>query len=313
MKTIFIINPKAGQGQNVEDFSARILKTTKELEADVQIYQTLGVGDATRFVKEYCETYGVARFIACGGDGTLSEVVNGVWGVHNAEVGVMPMGTGNDFCRNFAECDFNDIALQIKAPTYLSDLICYETEVGGETKKGYFINMCNIGFDCNVADLVADLKKKPLISGSLAYVLSILVNLIKKRGADVTVIKDGETIHSGTLLLHSVANGCFCGGGIKSNPLASVSSGMINFNIIHNVSRLQFLRLLPHYMKGTHMSLPDIDKIIETHSCQRLTVVPGCTPFRISCDGECMDAGKTEFEIMPGAVRFVVPSMRKMA
>lgn len=311
MKTIFIINPKAGQGQNVEEFSERIFKAAKELEADVQIYETKGVGDASRFVKEYCETYGAARFVACGGDGTLSEVVSGVAGIHHAEVGVVPAGTGNDFCRNFADCDFNDIALQITAPTRLSDLICYETEIGEATKKGYFINMCNIGFDCHVADLVADLKKKPLISGSLAYILSILINLIKKKGADVTVIKDGEPVHSGALLLHSVANGCFCGGGIKSNPMASVCDGTINFNIVRNVSRLQFLKLLPYYMKGTHMSLPGIDEIIETHHCQHLIVVPGSMPFRISCDGECMDAGKTEFKIMPGAVRFVVPKMAK--
>ncbi len=311
MKTVFIINPKAGQGQDVEALSEEILQTAKALQADVQIYRTEGVGDATRFVKEYCDTYGGARFIACGGDGTLSEVVSGIDGVHHAEVGVMPLGTGNDFCRNYADCDFKDIALQITAKTRLCDVICYQTELDGGTRTGRFINMCNIGFDCNVADLVADLKKKPFISGSLAYVLSILINLIKKKGADVTIIKDGETLHSGALLLHSVANGRFCGGGIQSNPLASVCDGTINFNIIHNVSRLRFLRLLPHYMKGTHITLSGIEDVIETHTCQHLTVIPGSLPFRICLDGEVMDAGKTEFKIMPGGVRFVVPEVLK--
>ncbi len=89
--------------------------------------------------------------------------------------------------------------------------------------------MFNIGFDCNVADMTANMKKKPFISGSLAYLLSIFVMLIKKKGAKLLIELDGEKKYCGPLLT-SLANGSYCGGGIKSNPLVSIKDG-INFVI----------------------------------------------------------------------------------
>ena len=77
MKTVFIINPMAGQGKSIEKFISSIKETAEKLKADIEIYITKAVGDATSFVHSYCEKNGAARFIACGGDGTLGEVVNG--------------------------------------------------------------------------------------------------------------------------------------------------------------------------------------------------------------------------------------------
>ena len=97
MKTVFIVNPKAGQGKDTEKFIADIKRIADKLNLDTEIYRTKAVGDATVFVRDYCEKYGVARFIACGGDGTLGEVVNGAIEHNEAEVGIIPLGTGNDF------------------------------------------------------------------------------------------------------------------------------------------------------------------------------------------------------------------------
>lgn len=302
MKTIFIVNPKAGQGKDANIIISQIKETASALGKEFKIYVTTSVGDATRFVKEYCETYGAARFIACGGDGTLSEVLNGAAGYPDAEIGVIPMGTGNDFCRNFAH-DFKKIASQVSGKTVKCDAIRF-TSMG---KEGYCINMFNIGFDCNVADMTANMKKKPFISGSLAYFLSIMEALIKKKGAKLKIELDGKEMHRGQLLLTSIANGCYCGGGVKSNPLASIQDGFINVNIIKNVSRLKFIKLLPHYMKGTHMKLKGIEKIISSVKCKKVTVTPYDENFRLCTDGEITDAGKTEFEIVPEAVNFVVP------
>ena len=102
MKTIFIINPNAGQGKTVKKLLSEI--HTAELGgADVDIYYTKSPGDAGRFAKDYCASNGAARFIACGGDGTVCEVVNGIIGFPGAQAGVLPLGTGNDFCRNFSD------------------------------------------------------------------------------------------------------------------------------------------------------------------------------------------------------------------
>lgn len=310
MKTVFIVNPKAGKGWNVSEFSKNIQSVADSVGAEVLIYETKAVRDAERFVREYTETKGAARFIACGGDGTLSEVLNGAISCKEAEIGVVPVGTGNDFCRNFEDCDFHNIALQMSSETRLCDAIYYETRPQGKLQTGYCINMFNVGFDCNVAAMVADMKKKPFISGSLAYVLSIFVNLIQKKGADLTVCVDGEEVHKGPLLLNSVANGCYCGGGIKGSPVANLYDGEMDINIIKNMPRLRFLRLLPHYMKGTHLGLPGIEKLIDARRCRQLTIIPNHPTFVISCDGEIVPAGETNFQIVPEAFRFVVPKIR---
>ncbi len=302
MKTVFVVNPKAGQGRNINKIISSIEETANALGKQIEIYITTSVGDASRFVKEYCETYGPARFIACGGDGTLNEVLNGVADYQDAEIGVIPMGTGNDFCRNFTK-DFTSIVSQINGETVKCDAIKF-TSMG---KEGYCINMFNIGFDCNVADMTANMKKKPFISGPFAYFISILTALIKKKGAKLKIEFDGEEKHSGALLLTSIANGSFCGGGIKSNPLASVRDGFINVNIIKNISRLKFIRLLPYYMRGTHMKLKGIEDTISSVKCKKIKVTPMEGNFKICTDGEITDAGVTEFEVVPDAINFVVP------
>ncbi len=305
MKTVFIINPKAGQGKDIRRIISRIRETRAHLDRQTEVYLTTAVGDAERFVREYCKNRGAARFIACGGDGTLNEVLNGAIAFENTEVGVIPMGTGNDFCRNFAnDCNFHSIAGQIIGGTVKCDAIKYITS---EKKEGYCVNMFNIGFDCNVADMTGQMKKKPFISGSVAYFLSIFAMLIKKKGAKVKLELDGKVEHSGELLLTSIANGCYCGGGVKSNPLASVQDGFINVNIIKNVSRTKFLTLLPHYMKGTFLKLPGIEKVISSVKCKNIKLTPLDEKTRMCTDGEIADAGITEFHIVPGAFNFVVP------
>lgn len=313
MKTVFIVNPMAGQGKNIESFIEKIKTAVAKLKSDAEIYLTKSVGDATVFVRNYCKKYGTARFIACGGDGTLGEVVNGAIECPESEIGIIPLGTGNDFCRNFkTEADFSDIEAQILGNTTKCDAIEYQSDINGTLKEGYCVNMFNIGFDCNVADMTARMKKKPLISGSMAYLLSIFAILIKKKGANLEIELDGRKEHRGPLLLTSLANGCFCGGGIKSNPLASVKDGHININIVYNLSRMRFLKLLPHYMKGTHMNLKNIDDIIHNETCEKVVLTPLNGSMKICIDGEIEDAGKTEFQIVHNAFNFVIPGKYSM-
>ena len=125
--------------------------------------------------------------------------------------------------------------------------------------------------------------------------------------ANLKIEVDGKEKHNGKLLLTSIANGCYCGGGIKSNPLASIRDGKINFNIIRNVPRYKFLCLLPFYMKGTHLKLKNIDKIITSEKCFKIKITPIEGNMRLCIDGEIIDAGETVFEICPGLFNFVIP------
>lgn len=306
MKTIFIINPKAGN-KRTKCLIDCIKRTIEKIDADASIYYTKAPRDAFSFVKNYCETFGAARFIACGGDGTLSDVVNACVSTEKAEVGVIPIGTGNDFCRNFPHAPFENIEAQIISDTVPCDIIKYTSYIEDEIKTGYAVNMVNIGFDCSVADLTNTIKRASFLSGSFSYFVSILICFINKRGARVKIVADGIEICNENILLNSIANGCYCGGGIKSNPLAFVNDGFLNYNIVKDISRLKFISLLPGYMKGTIVNKKGIENIFSSEKCLKLVVIPKDVGFKIGVDGEIMDAGKTEFEIIHNAINFVLP------
>ena len=106
MENVFVINPKAGQGVDAADYSAYIEKEAEKCGQSVRIYVTRSVGDGERFVRGLAgkSDGGKIRIYSCGGDGTFNEVVNGGMGYPNISFGIMPIGTGNDFCRNFSNC-----------------------------------------------------------------------------------------------------------------------------------------------------------------------------------------------------------------
>ena len=311
MKTVFILNPKAGKGKQKEKLKEVLVKTIAEKGLDAQVYVTKYPGDATRFVRDYCRENGAARFIACGGDGTLSEVLNGVVGFHGAELGVLPVGSGNDFCRNFPkDTAFGDVYLQAVSDAVDCDAIRYTTTVNGETLTGYCANMFNIGFDCNVADLTQTLKNYPLLNGSMAYLAAVVGMLVKKKGANLKVELDGEVVENGPLLLTAIANGGFCGGGVNSAPTASINDGVMDVNVVYNISRVNFIKKFPYYSKGTHMELPDLDEFLLFKTCKKAVITPLDNTMRLCVDGEIVDAGEVTMEMMPLAVNVLVPKAR---
>lgn len=314
MKTVFLLNPKAGKGKGLDRIKEEVDMTAKMTGIDAGIYLTKSVGDAEKFAglaADEAEKKGEEiRLIACGGDGTLNEVINGVIGHSCASVGVMPIGTGNDFVRNFSDAgDFMSVEAQLKGTVKKCDLIRYSGVIGGKEQTRYCVNMFNIGFDCNVVDLTAKVKEYPLLKGSLAYLVSVLAILVKKKGASLKVEIDGETVQDGPVLLTAVANGAFCGGGVKGLPKANLTDGMMDASIIYNVSRREFLKKFPYYAKGTHLELPDVDKIVYYRQCREVTITPLEGVMRLCVDGEISDAGRVHMEIVPEAANIVVPAV----
>ena len=311
MKYYFIINPTAGKGKGIEKLKKDIEEAGKSLDKDFEIYTTKSVGDAENFVRSTCKQLtSPLTFIACGGDGTFNEVLNGAYGFENVSVGIIPMGTGNDFCRNFEDCNFNDIEAQFKGVTYPCDIIQYKGVVNGREIVKYCANMFNIGFDCNVADMTAKLKQYPFIKGSLAYFLGILLMIIKKKGADIKIEIDGEEIHNGKLLLTSIANGCFCGGGVKSNPYAKINDGLMDINIIKDIPRRLFAACLPLYMKGAIFEAEKYKHLAYTTQCKNIVITPN-NSMRLCVDGEIFDAEKIEFDIISKGINFSAPQNAK--
>ncbi len=312
MKTIFVVNPNAGQGKKFGRIIDEINGICQKSESDVGVYVTKASNDAKLFVNEYCKTVGPARFIACGGDGTFSEVLNGALEFDDVEIGIVPIGTGNDFCRNFSsDACFFDLEKQISGECVKCDAIRYTTNMDNRIKSGYCANMFNIGFDCDVADMTNNIKERTFLGGPLAYVVSIFVNLFNKRPANLEIEIDGSVVHKGELLLTSIANGSYCGGGLKTNPIAQVSDGFININMVKNISLPRLLKLLPKYINGSYLKIKNIGEIASSQKCKKVKITSSENKMKFSVDGEITETGITEFEVIPGAFRFVVPAYSK--
>lgn len=312
MRHIFIINPLAGQKGRQRKTEDAIRNAGRKLRLEPEIYRTTHAGDGERFARQVCEESEgkePLRFYACGGDGLLNEVVNGVYGFFNAEVGCVPLGTGNDYVRNYGlPEDFLDIEAQLSASAAESDVICYTVQTKGKKEAPRCcINMFNIGFDCNVVDQTARAKNWPLIKGSAAYLLSVAIILIKKKGANLKVCYEDGSVFDGKLLLIAVANGCFCGGGVRGVPLAKTDDGKMDVSLVRNVSRRTFIRMFPKYAKGIHLSEPSLSHVIDYRKCDRLEIFANGSPMRLCTDGEITDAQQVSFEIAPKAIRFLVP------
>lgn len=310
MKNIFFVNPAAGQGKKIDVLIEEIHTVSERLNQDSVVYITEGIGDGEIKAREFAQKLNGedARFFACGGDGTNSEIVNGIVGFDNIAVGCVPIGTGNDTVRSMAPGkDFLSIEDQLLGTERQIDLIGYSGILDGKMQQRYCVNMFNIGFDCNVVELAARLKKKPLIAGSIAYLMAVLGVFLKKEGISLKLWEDQHLLVDGEVLLCAIANGSYCGGGMYTSPQASLDDGFFDLNIIKDVSRMNFLKLFPKYKKGSHLHVPGINTILTVKKCTELTLEPQAKEFFLCADGEIYRAERVEFKMAPKAIRFVVP------
>ena len=299
-KNYFIVNPKAGGGKCVDELCGRIKKVCEERFADYDIYVTRSVGDATDFVRSVCaDTSGTQkRFFACGGDGTLCEVANGAIGARGAEIGLIPVGTGNDFARNFCHKElFFDIGAQLDGNCETVDILRYNDR--------YSVDMINIGFDCEVVKKKEKLQRKKYLPSKLAYIFGLVITLAKKPGMRARVFIDGEEIEENDFLLSTFGNGSFCGGGFNSNPFASLRDGLIDSLFVRNISRTKFVSLVKSYKEGTHIN-KKTEKLLFTRKASSVLLKFPSTQS-ISVDGEVVDCAELLVECVRGGMSFVVP------
>ena len=298
MEHIFIINPSAGQGKAAKLIPA-IQLALEGTTYKYSIYTTKAAGDAERFVRETCETDRKVRFYVCGGDGSFHEAVNGAKGFPEAELGIIPVGTGNDFVRNFGrKGDFMDILSQVEGRSMSCDVI----DINGR----YVANMANIGFDCEVVVQAGKWKQKPLISGPVAYIMGIVSEFAKPMGKRMSFRWADGTTMTGKFLLCTLANGSFCGGGFCSSPKAALNDGLMDVGIVQMLPRGRFIGILPKYKTGTYLDtkLGKEKVLYEKYEKLELAVAE---PTNISIDGEIRQFTYLKAEMVKGAFRFIVP------
>ena len=286
MKHIFIINPTAGK----YDSRQRIYEMADHLRSahglDVQCILTKKQGHATEIAQKLCQTGESLRFYACGGDGTVNEVANGIIGYDNAAMSVIPVGTGNDFLKNFGgDMDkFRDAENLWDGPQFPMDAI----DVNGR-----------------VARDVHKYSESPILDGKSSYIASLLVNfLFKGIGSHWTVELDGETIEDDFSLV-SVCNGRYYGGGFMPVAEARMDDGVLNTLVVKKVSRGAFIKFVGPYSKGQYYKFPHVARC----ATPRVVRIRSEKPDIVTClDGECITSDDVTIRLSDKRLNFFGPT-----
>lgn len=237
MKKIHLINPCAGHGKG-----KKILEKLRESGTADEIYVSKSAEDFSAYIAKRASEEENVHFQVYGGDGTVYDTVNGIMAAENRKnvsFGVTRMGSGNDFARSFAGDEPRPV-----------DLIKFNGR--------YSANMLNVGFDCSVVIRSHKYKKSPLVSGSMAYILGVVNELVHKKPLITSVrmeLEDGSVMSfkDHAFLFIAIANGRFCGGGFEGAPAASTNDGLLDVLLVHDLTRREFIKLVADYRNGTHV------------------------------------------------------------
>ena len=250
MRHVFIVNPHAGKRNQ----AARIYEMADRLREkhglSCECLLTDRAGGAETMARKLAESGDRVRMYACGGDGTAHEVANGIAGFPNAAMTVIPIGTGNDFLKNFGPDleKFSDAENLWDGDEISLDLI----DCNG---RQCVTIACN-GVDAEVAEGVHDYNHIPALSGRGSYLASIVVNvLLRKLGHRWEVTVDGKKLE-GEFLIVSLCNGRYYGGGSMPVPEARMDDGVLHAVVIRKLGKLTFAKLFRTYSDGNYKDLP---------------------------------------------------------
>src|SRR4051812_4290699 len=291
-RTCVILNPSAGSVRDPDELAERIGRL---LDADVCL--TSKPGSAARLARTAIRK-GAELIVAAGGDGTLNGVINGI--AENAEdlsVGLLPLGTGNDFARTLGLPTDLEAAIEVvrSGETRAVDMVRVTSD-----KVRYFINVSAGGFSGLVNEKLTTAMKKTW--GPLAYLRSAAAALPELRAYQTTLAFDNTESLMLELYNVVVANGRYVAGGTLIAPEASIDDGMLDVILIQKRSAPELALLAAQAALGTHLS----SEAVVFRRAAKLTVnsKPG---MWFNVDGELVGNEPARFEILPRALRFVVP------
>ncbi len=302
MKYIFIENPAAGPKAGHDTYKE--IKNALKDNIDCEFIRTKEPGHATAVAREMAQKYdGNCVLFACGGDGTLSEVASGARD-YNCPVGLLPMGTGNDFAKKiYGDMSLEDIArgfgLYHGSPRVeITDIDCIRT---GDVSC---INVMSLGFDTKVLKLANKLSTSFPFLGGFAYKLAVIISLFGSykftARFELDVLgNDGDITHldeTRAFTLCAICNASYYGGGFCPAKDSKIDDGVLDLVIAKHLNIFQIAGMIGHYIKGdvhkTHPHLVSTYRIVGG----RLSAVD-CENLSLNCDGNPLAVLNADFSV----------------
>ncbi len=297
MRYVFIINPAAGKKEKYLDFVPKVEEFFKDRNDEYKILFSKNRGDAGLKARKEAETGDDLLIFACGGEGTMFEILNGVAGYNNVTLTATPIGSANDFLKSFGNehkekfFDLNEII----------DGVTIETDVI-KADEFYCLNGCSVGMDAVVARDMSLFKNWPLVSGPMAYKLAIVKTFLGKIGVKLQLrIDDNEPIFD-NLLFAVVGNGPVYGGGYYATPKALPYDGHLDFTTVKTISKIK----IPFFLKDYENGNCEKFSFCSTGVCQKFSFKAN-KPLPINLDGEIFERAEMSFEILKDFIKFRLP------
>jgi YegS/Rv2252/BmrU family lipid kinase len=306
-QTLFIINPASARGATRRAWAVA-RKQVVAAGVDFDEHVTARSGEATEVAREALRN-GTAQVVAVGGDGTLSEVVNGYFDggcraiKGAASIGLLPSGTGSDFRRSLELTGPDDcIRALVRSEHRLIDAVHAEfLNCDGASVSRFFINVASFGLGGDVSALVNRWRNTipRWVGGRARFSAAAIAALGRYKNIAVSLRLDDREIKINSNLI-VVANGRFAGGGMMLAPHAEMDDGLLDVIVTDGATRLDVVKELPRIQRGEHLKNP---KVSERHA--RDISINSEQPMPIDLDGEMVGFTPAHLRVVPSAIRFM--------
>ena len=301
-----IINPKSGK-KKFRQQRKYLFLTLKHAGIEFDYRLTRFAGHASKIARYFVEN-GYQNIMVVGGDGTMSEVINGIFSSNikdtsSLKIALIPRGTGNDWARFWRlTTDYKrSIEVFLNGKIQPIDIGKVEYDMEGVKESHFFINSIGLGLDAAVVNLTHRLKEI-FGSHSFMYTVALLGAVFTYKPHKVRIFSEEKTIND-SMFTMNVANGCYSGGGMKQNPNALPYDGLMDVMMAKKPTLWDIITAILRLFNGKLLEHPVIESFQTKNllvQCDKAAlmeadgiIVNGFSPFNIS--------------IIPNAIQMIIP------
>lgn len=300
-----IVNPNAGRRKGEKDW-IEISRLITAAGIQFKSIFTQHRMHALRMARKFVEL-GYRNIIVVGGDGTMNEVVNGIFTqakrpTNSINIGLIPVGTGNDWCRMFGiPHDYKDaVDVIVKGKTFLQDVGWVKFIQEGLEKNRYFVNMAGMGYDAMVAEKTNKQKDEGK-AGPLSYFINIFSSLFSFREAQTEVFINKKEVMKAPVFTMNVGVCKYNGGGMMQLPKAIPDDGNLDMTVITKLSRFTVIRNVKKLYDGTFIRLRQVKTF------RGKSIVINSNPeIYMEADGESLGHSPFKFGIVPKSLKVII-------
>jgi diacylglycerol kinase (ATP) len=293
--SVVIVNPSSASGSTGEAWPQMASDLRSQFGA-FRVLFTKHRGDAATLANEAARK-GAKLIIACGGDGTISEVANGILSSgKDVELGILPSGTGGDFRRTLEIPSRTRDAARIlrTGRTARIDVgrVSYVDHNGSDATR-YFVGVASCGMSTKVIERVK--------TDNASFASALLKTAMRNDPVRLVVQLDDSHEHHLVVSNLCVANARFFGGGMKIAPDAKLTDGKFDVIGVGDLSALKILTSAPRIYTGSHLSMPEVSHAL----ARKITVraADRAAEVALEVDGELPGRLPATFQIIPEALR----------